>query len=64
MSPKYFPQQIHAFAGVDTGELTLRQYSEYMGVAINDPVYVNWFYRHDRNGDGVLTVDELRLQGD
>ncbi|KAF2142729.1 uncharacterized protein K452DRAFT_297275 [Aplosporella prunicola CBS 121167] len=46
----------------DTGELTLRQYTEYMGVAADDPVYVDWFYKHDTNGDGVITVDEIRLQ--
>ncbi|KAF2142759.1 uncharacterized protein K452DRAFT_297295 [Aplosporella prunicola CBS 121167] len=42
-------------------ELTLLRYTQLMGVPADDPVYVDWFNRHDRNGDGVITADELSL---
>ncbi|KAK7705966.1 hypothetical protein SLS57_009883 [Botryosphaeria dothidea] len=50
-------------ANVDgSGKLTLQQYTEYMGAAEDDEVYVNWFNKHDKNGDGIITADEVRLE--
>ncbi|KKY18780.1 hypothetical protein UCDDS831_g05803 [Diplodia seriata] len=50
-------------ANVDgTGNLTLLQYTQYMGAADGDQVYVNWFNKHDKNGDGIVTADEVRLE--
>ncbi|KAF9630114.1 hypothetical protein BFW01_g295 [Lasiodiplodia theobromae] len=49
-------------ADVDgTGNLTLAQYTQYMGATEDDEIYVNWFKQHDKNGDGVVTPDEVRL---
>ncbi|KAF2142760.1 uncharacterized protein K452DRAFT_297296 [Aplosporella prunicola CBS 121167] len=61
--PSYDRAAFDRATAADTAELTLRQYTLYMGVAVDDPVYVDWFRRHDRNGDGVVTFDELRLDG-
>ncbi|KAK0662624.1 hypothetical protein DIS24_g1866 [Lasiodiplodia hormozganensis] len=50
-------------ANVDgTGNLTLNQYIQYMGATNDDEVYVSWFNKHDKNGDGIITADEVRLE--
>ncbi|KAK0660184.1 hypothetical protein DIS24_g3418 [Lasiodiplodia hormozganensis] len=55
------PSATDAFnaANVDgTGNLTLHQYTQYVGAADDDKAYVEWFDKHDTNGDGVLSLEE------
>ncbi|KAI6081919.1 hypothetical protein F4821DRAFT_264480 [Hypoxylon rubiginosum] len=55
-----------AFAMADksnNGTVSLEDYLEYMNVGQGDEqIWVTWFQKHDKNGDGLITVDEIRLE--
>ncbi|KAF2630906.1 hypothetical protein BU25DRAFT_446474 [Macroventuria anomochaeta] len=55
-------KSVLAIADTDkSGDVSLAEYLQYMGQREDNAEYVNWFKQHDRNGDGVLSDDELRL---
>ncbi|KAF9634239.1 hypothetical protein BFW01_g5134 [Lasiodiplodia theobromae] len=42
-----------------TGKLTEPQFAAFVGLPADDPTISQLFKDHDKNGDGVITVDEL-----
>ncbi|KAK3391291.1 hypothetical protein B0H63DRAFT_390389, partial [Podospora didyma] len=56
------PDEVNAFRLVDVegkGNVTVIDYLSYMNVEGEPGIWVEWFRKHDANGDGVITVDEL-----
>ncbi|KAL1647134.1 hypothetical protein SLS58_002905 [Diplodia intermedia] len=47
-------------ANVDgSGELTLQQFTQYVGAQDDDAVYVELFDKYDTDGNGVITLEEI-----
>ncbi|OJD28618.1 uncharacterized protein BKCO1_1420002 [Diplodia corticola] len=57
-------EDVEAFNAATAGgtePLTVQRYTSYMNASADDQTYVDWFNKHDKNGDGVLSLDEVRL---
>ncbi|KAF4544418.1 uncharacterized protein LTHEOB_5988 [Lasiodiplodia theobromae] len=42
-----------------TGKLTEPQFAAFVGVPADDPTVTQLFKEHDKNNDGVVTIDEI-----